>query len=68
MDTVVNGDYIVMADVVAIVLCWQMLQPLHYVGRCYALDLWQMVLAHCVVVLCGRWNATMADVIALCVE
>ena len=43
MDTVVNGNHIVMADVVALALWWQMLLPLHYVGRCCALDLWHML-------------------------
>ena len=40
---------------------------IHYVGRCFTLDLWQMLLPHNVV-WCGRWKATFTDVMALCVE
>ena len=63
MDTVVNGNHIVMADVIATALC----EAMHYVGRCYALDLCKMLLPHNTDVLCGRWKATVADVMALCV-
>ena len=48
MDTVVNGDHTVLADVVA----------MHYIGRCYAnrfiTSFCQMLLPHNIVVLCGR--------------
>ena len=37
-------------------------------ARCYDLDLWQMLLPFNVLVLWGRWKATGADVMALCVE
>ena len=57
MDTVVNGNHIIIADVVA----------MHYVGRCYALDVWQMLFPHNVEVLLGRWKATVAGAMALCV-
>ena len=40
---------------------------MHYVGICYALDLWQMLLPHNVV-LHGKWKAIVADVKTLCVE
>ena len=50
MDTVLNSNHIVMADVMVIALWWQMLLP------------------HNVVVLCGRWKATVENVMALCIE
>ena len=58
MDTVVNGNCIIMADVVAIALYWQML----YLGFV------KIVSPLCAIVLFGGCKVTMVDVAALCVE
>ena len=57
MDTVVNDNYVAMADVVA----------MHYVGRSCTLKFVADVMAT-FTFLCGRWKATVADVIAMYVE
>ena len=74
MNTVVNGNYIAMTVVVAIVIYWQML-CLEFCGTIMFLYVWQME-SHCgrcswhlyVIYLCGQWKATVADLIATCVE
>ena len=59
MGTVVNGNHIAMAVVIGIGLCWQML----------CLEMWlQMLLLSYSVLCCGRWKATVGDVLTTCVE
>ena len=59
MDTMVNGNDIAMAVVIGIGLCWQML---------YLEILLQILLASYIVIFCGRWKTTVADVVTTHVE